>query len=584
MRAAGAGPLQCSMAGEMNFRSASRRDDSHESNRRRFDPDRRGAFRSLMESFVSLFVAVLLFRTFAAEGYMISTGSMAPCLLGFHKRVECPTCGATFPFGVAYDTDDESKIEELARGRNRAVCPNCGQKAIDVTDVPRNHGDQLLVNKQAYFYRSPQRWEIVVFRNPAKPTEAYVKRVAGLPGERIQLHEGDVLIDGQLERKTFEQQRAMRILVHDHDHRPQRDPGFQAHWQPLAQEAVDTSDNARTIGWRAEANGFVLREGHERRPDREPFHWVEYRHWIRAGGLHETSVPLTKWPEEVPPSSVPPAGLRFDPQAGTLTCTGALSRETAQKIVGLTNDAALRDAIGELYEASHVAPLVDDYGYNPNEGGVVPNPVRDVMLSARVRLEGGAGEFSIQLTDGSQSFTVLFDASRRETRLIVDEASESETTGDWPAAFDKGAVTIEASLFDRQLWVAVNGQPVTAPIPFETPPGTPAPRSAVRFGARGLDVRVDQLRLYRDVYYTSSRGRNGVNRPYQLEADEFFMLGDNSPVSHDSRRWDEAPVPRLLLLGKPFLVHLPSKPGRLRIGENEMHLRLPDTERIRFLK
>ena len=550
----------------------------------RFDPDQRGALRSLFESFISLFVAVLLFRTFAAEGYMISTGSMAPCLLGFHKRVECPTCGATFPFGVAYDTDDDSHADELARGRIRAVCPNCGQKAIDLTDVPRNHGDQLLVNKQAYLYRSPQRWEIVVFRNPAKPTEAYVKRVVGLPGEKLQLSDGDVVIDGQPARKPFDRQRAMRILVHDHDHRPQSDPGFQAHWQPVAAEAIDVSEFSKPTGWRAAGDSFVLRAGNERRPDREPFQWVEYLHWIRAGGLHETTVPLAHWPEEVQPSSVPPAGLRYDPKAATLSCTGALAAETAQRITDLTEDGPFRTAVGELYEASHVAPLFDNYGYNPHEGGAVPNPVRDVMLSARVQCESSAGEFSIRLSDGSQTFTVVFDASRREVRLLAGEAEEPVATGDWPTSLDKGAATVEASLFDRQVLVAVNGESLLEPWPFETPPGTPAPRSAVRFGARGLDVRVDQLKLYRDVYYTSSRARHGVNRPCQLGDDDFFMLGDNSPLSHDSRRWDEAPVHRSLLLGKPFLVHLPSKPGRLRVGDHEMHLRLPDMERVRFLK
>ena len=128
------------MAGEMastaaskNIGSATREAESRPSRRPRFDSDRRGAVRSLVESFISLFVAVLLFRTFAAEGYMISTGSMAPCLLGFHKRVECPTCGETFPFGVAYDTDDDSKSEELARGRSRAICPNCGVRCRATT-------------------------------------------------------------------------------------------------------------------------------------------------------------------------------------------------------------------------------------------------------------------------------------------------------------------------------------------------------------------------------------------------------------------------------------------------------------------
>ena len=50
-----------------------------------------------------LYIAVILFRTFELEGYIISTGSMAPSLLGFHKRVVCPSCGYHFPFGIAVD-------------------------------------------------------------------------------------------------------------------------------------------------------------------------------------------------------------------------------------------------------------------------------------------------------------------------------------------------------------------------------------------------------------------------------------------------------------------------------------------------
>jgi hypothetical protein len=110
------------------------------------------------------------------------------------------------------------------------------------------------------------------------------------------------------------------------------------------------------------------------------------------------------------------------------------------------------------------------------------------------------------------------------------------------------------------------------------------PRIPVRFGARGLTARVGRLKLFRDVYYTESRSRHAVNHPYELNDDEYFVLGDNSPVSHDSRRWDKPVVQRSLLIGKPFLVHLPSKPGNLRLGKREMQLRIPDWERIRFLK
>lgn len=515
---------------------------------------------------------------------MISTGSMAPCLLGFHKRVECPKCGQTFAFGVAYDTDAPDEADQLMRSRSRAVCPNCGQTGIDLSDVPRNHGDQLLVNKQAYLYRTPQRWEIIVFRNPAKPTEAYVKRVVGLPGERLQVSEGDVYIDGQLVRKNFRQQRSMRILVHDHDHRPSRNSGFQPHWRPAVQDAVNMSETSEPGGWQPDGNGFILRQGQQRRPDQEPYRWVEYRHWVKTGGLHDTSVPLDEWPVALPPSSVPPIGLRYDPAAKQLSCTGAMAEASLKEIVSLTEDPMFLSAIRQLYEVSHYAPMTDEYGYNPVEGGNVPNPIRDVMVSCRVKVDGSSGEFGIQMTDGMRNYGCVFDASRREVRLMIDDSDEAVATTDWPKALDNRAPIVEMSLIDQQVIVAVDGEQLMAPWPIATPENTPVPRLAIRIAGRGLDGRVDQLKVYRDVYYTSSRSRNGVNRPYPLEEGEYFVLGDNSPVSHDSRRWDEAPVHRSLLLGKPFLVHLPSRPGRLKIGSQEMHLRLPDTERIRFLE
>ena len=121
-----------------------------------------------------------------------------------------------FAFGVAFDDSvdsDSPVITEPDGSRRYATCPNCGQINIDVSGVPNSHGDQLLVQKHVYDFRPPQRWEVIVFRNPASPGEAYVKRVTGLPGDRIQIVNGDVFINGQIARKNFKQQLAMRIPV-----------------------------------------------------------------------------------------------------------------------------------------------------------------------------------------------------------------------------------------------------------------------------------------------------------------------------------------------------------------------------------
>src|SRR5262249_3207682 len=156
---------------------------------------------------ISLLIAVILFRTFLAEGYMISTGSMAPSLLGYHKRIDCPTCHTEFPFGVAYDTDDPAEEEADNARRQIAVCPNCGQTGFSVGAVVVTTADHLWVFKQRYLSRPPRRWEVIVFRNPAEPLEAFVKRVVGLPGEAVQLVDGDVVINGELCRKSWPDQR-----------------------------------------------------------------------------------------------------------------------------------------------------------------------------------------------------------------------------------------------------------------------------------------------------------------------------------------------------------------------------------------
>ncbi len=563
------------------------------------DPDKRGTFRALVEAFVSLFVAVLLFRTFAAEGYMISTGSMAPCLLGYHKRVVCPTCGITFPFGTAYDTDEDPDADVNVAGRSRAICPNCGQSGIDISDVPRNHGDQLLVNKQAYLYQLPKRWDVIVFRNPSRPTEAYVKRLVGLPGERIQIVGGDIVINGQLARKNYAEQLATRILVHDHDRRPSGDDAFRLHWEAVNVDSID-SDRSTTTSWTAKSSSFSMHGRNVRRPDKEPIAWVEYHHWIRSGGMHDTTVPLSHWPEEVNSTVIPTAGLRFEPQKGEFSVTGALPANAARKLLDSTNDDAFRSAVLELYEASHIVTVSDDYGYNPSDESGVPNPVRDLMFSANVEMKGGAGEFVIEMTNGAMVFDIVFDIVRREICLYAEPLPDgmslnSDLMGAGPNSepvasallpdkmMDK-ARQIEVSLIDKQILVAIDGNVIIAPWKFEIPSGAQAPRIPVRFGGRGLDIKVSKLKLFRDVYYTDTRSRHAVNRPYELSADEFFVLGDNSPVSHDSRRWENPVVHRSHLVGKPFLVHLPSKPGNLRIGNRELQLRLPDWERIRFLR
>jgi len=114
--------------------------------------DRPGAFVDFCRSFFPVILAVLLLRSFLAEPFRIPSGSMIPTL---------------------------------------------------------EVGDFILVNKYAYGLRDPvfhfkflqvglpRRGDVVVFRFPLDPTKDFIKRVIGLPGDRIVYRDKHLTVNGE---------------------------------------------------------------------------------------------------------------------------------------------------------------------------------------------------------------------------------------------------------------------------------------------------------------------------------------------------------------------------------------------------
>lgn len=59
------------------------------------------------------------------------------------------------------------------------------------------NGDYLIINELSYFFRSPARGEVIVFKYPKDPRQYYIKRVIGLPEETVSLSEGKIIIFNQ---------------------------------------------------------------------------------------------------------------------------------------------------------------------------------------------------------------------------------------------------------------------------------------------------------------------------------------------------------------------------------------------------
>ncbi len=173
---------------------------------------------------------MLLFRQFVAS-YQMAAGSMSPTLLGEDARemradsadrpgsfewlvtgnrfreikvsaggiLEGPLAGAVARFRVGPNTYDLPFHARPAKKPGETVAPGETLWSGVVTA-----GDHVLVDRISYRFGNPQRGDLLVFktagiiRNTAGAASSiFIKRIAGLPGERIRIEPPALLVDGK---------------------------------------------------------------------------------------------------------------------------------------------------------------------------------------------------------------------------------------------------------------------------------------------------------------------------------------------------------------------------------------------------
>jgi signal peptidase I len=58
--------------------------------------------------------------------------------------------------------------------------------------------DYLIASKIDYRFHTPQRGDIIIMRDPFDSSRDFIKRVVGVPGDRILIRDGHTYIDGHL--------------------------------------------------------------------------------------------------------------------------------------------------------------------------------------------------------------------------------------------------------------------------------------------------------------------------------------------------------------------------------------------------
>ncbi len=499
-------------------------------------------------SFVELFVWLLVLKSFFLPLFIIPTGSMAETLSGAHATYTCPNCGFEYPVGF-----------HNPAGPKIVQCPNCRYQLPTQREQPggvrltSKAGDRIVVHGWPFDIGGPfgpRRWDVVVFKNPNEPDINFIKRLIGLPGETIEIIDGDVFVKGKDDdalhaaRKTPHAQNALWFPYYDHDYPPQES-----------------------------STDWAARHKHMR-PRWSAYHprWVTHGDQGGWAGL-ETRAP------------------RFD---------GAeLSRREIQFVTRVGNDPP-------------PGRVLDVYGYNST--GIEYHDVTDVRLSTDVDLLTGDGYVELSISKYYHFFYARLYADGRVTlERRNHDSPEKQEWGATRVTLPAHPVRFALGHADYHVTVEIDGKTVleSSPEQYGVLPEVARKNSRVRIpptiriAAERVEASLACLLIERDVYYTSgnmrdrgtSPGTGTQGHPITLNDDVYFMCGDNSPGSHDSRAWSEqdlgphlraayaeghydlGTVPANQMIGRAFLVYWP---GFLPLTEKGPNL-LPDLGRVRWI-
>lgn len=66
-----------------------------------------------------------------------------------------------------------------------------------------HNGDYIITDKLTYRVSEPERGDVIVFKNPRNEAEDFIKRIMGIPGDRVKVENGHVYVNDELLEEPY---------------------------------------------------------------------------------------------------------------------------------------------------------------------------------------------------------------------------------------------------------------------------------------------------------------------------------------------------------------------------------------------
>jgi signal peptidase I len=544
------------------------------------------SIKETVTSVVIAFTLAFVFRGFVMEAFVIPTGSMAPTLRGAHTQMRSPANGFEWATGPQASRTEDPTIPLAIQPQVHAEDQHAG-RMYQRSNVPIRWGDRIFVMKYLASVYDPDRFDVVVFKNPNDPTMNYIKRLIGLPGEQVALIDGDVFV------RT-----------------PRADDPTNADGSPM--------DPWRLEGWSV-----------ARKPE---------------------LAQLAMWQDVFDSAYSPPPALMesfVPPWSGQADERGQAGSDQGWEIRAGAGKAGVYRYAGSgptslRWTGAGGRTLEDRYPYNFSvRMRPTTFPVSDVRMSMGVRPQGVLARVSAVVATRGHEFRADVEGTavtlRMRRMIALTEAPTETLPGPWKGLasatlarpLPAGVVTnLDFWHADQGLELRVDGK-IVARGTYEWSPaerlryamglslddvernpdplrnGSLATRPECRWEFEGAPFTLHRVAMQRDIHYRAElRGLTDPENARKkllttalatapqtqltLTPDEFFLCGDNSPASLDGRMWDYphpwiAPIDprpgvvhRDLVIGRAFFVYFPA-PYRV------LGVPIPDVGRMRWI-